>query len=72
MINTSIRSTAAKRMNGSGVVAMPTIKEISPNGFFAVNRNWNVIEWNNAAAKLLRIEASEIIGQNFWKKFSGL
>ena len=72
MINTSIRSTAAKRMNGSGVVAMPTIKEITPNGFFAVDRNWNVIEWNSTAARLLRTEASEIIGQNFWKKFSGL
>lgn len=71
MINTSIRSTVAKRMNGSTVVAMPTIKEISPNGFFAVDRKWNVIEWNSTAAKLLRIEATEIIGQNFWEKFSG-
>ncbi len=50
---------------------MPTIKEISPNGFFAVDRNWNVIEWNSTAAKLLRIEATEIIGKNFWKKYSG-
>ena len=63
MINTSIRSTA---------VAMPAIREISLNGFFAVDRNWNVLEWNNAAAKLLRLEATEIIGHNFWNKFSGL
>lgn len=58
MINTSIRSTA-------------TIKEISTNGFFSVDRNWNVIEWNNASAQLLRVEAKEIIGQNLWTKFAG-
>ena len=72
MINTSIRSTVAIRMNGSAVVATPTIKEISANGFFAVDRNWNVIEWNNAAAKLLRVEAKDILGRNFWAQFSGL
>jgi PAS domain S-box-containing protein len=50
---------------------MPTVKEISTNGFFMVDRKWNVIEWNNGAAKLLRVEAKEIVGQNFWKKFAG-
>jgi PAS domain S-box-containing protein len=70
MINTSIRK-AAIRMNGTAVVAIPTIKEISTNGFFSVDRNWNVIEWNNAAAQLLKVEAKEIIGQNLWTKFVG-
>lgn len=72
MINTSLQSNTATPMNRSSGFAMPTIKEISTNGFFAVDQKWNVIEWNNAAAKLLRVEATEIIGQNFWTKFAGL
>lgn len=70
MNNTSIRSTAM-RMNGTAVIDLPAIKEINTNGFFSVDRNWNVIEWNNAAAQLLRVEAKEIIGQNLWTKFAG-
>ncbi|MEJ8844764.1 PAS domain S-box protein [Lacibacter sp. H375] len=72
MINSSLLNNPTTHMNGSSRVEMPTIKEISANGFFAVDQKWNVIEWNNAAAQLLRVEATEIIGQNFWKKFAGL
>lgn len=66
---TILRTT---KSNGRLSVATPTVREILTNGFIAVDHNWNVIEWNTAAEKLLRVEAKNIIGHNFWKTFSGL
>ncbi|MEJ8819035.1 PAS domain-containing sensor histidine kinase [Lacibacter sp. H407] len=58
--------------NSKSTIATTTVREILTNGFIAVDQNWNVIEWNTAAEKLLRVEAKNIIGHNFWKTFSGL
>lgn len=58
--------------NGGNAIATPTVKEIVTNGFFSVDQNWVVIEWNNAAERLLRVAGTEIIGQNFWVRFSSI
>lgn len=49
-----------------------TITNVIKNGFFMLDRKWTVTHWNNSAAQLLRIEAKDIIGQNFWEVFAGV
>jgi PAS domain S-box-containing protein len=70
--DSSIRNVAPVRGNGRSAVATPTVREIVTNGFFSVDRNWTVTEWNNAAEKLLHVAATDLLGQNFWAKFSSL
>ncbi|HMF73826.1 MAG TPA: PAS domain S-box protein, partial [Flavitalea sp.] len=54
----------------SAYTAKP-IAEIINNGFFTVNRQWNVLYWNKAAEKLLKIPAERVIGRNLWEIFEG-
>ncbi len=48
------------------------IANVIKNGFFMLDRKWTVTHWNKSAEQLLRIEAKDIIGQNFWKMFAGV
>ena len=48
------------------------ITEIITNGFFTVDRKWTVKYWNKEAAKLLKIEAKDIVGKNLWDKLVGI
>jgi signal transduction histidine kinase len=48
-----------------------TVTEIIPNGLFTVDQNWIVKSWNNAAEKLLRVPANDIIGKSLWDTFAG-
>lgn len=70
--NTSTHLAAPDRINGRSVDATPTVRAIAANGFLVVDRNWIVTEWNHAAELLLRVEAKDIIGKNFWNNFSDL
>ncbi|HTF32057.1 MAG TPA: PAS domain-containing protein [Flavitalea sp.] len=54
----------------SAYTAKP-IAEIINNGFFTVNKQWNVLYWNKAAEKLLKIPAERVIGRNLWEIFEG-
>jgi len=45
------------------------ISETVTNGFFTVNREWIVKQWNKAAEQLLNVQEKDIIGKNFWEKF---
>jgi len=47
------------------------IAETITNGFFKVDRHWTVKYWNQAAEKILGIQAESIIGKNIWEKLSG-
>ena len=46
------------------------VTEAITNGFFTVDRNWTVKQWNKAAESLLDINAKDIIGRNLWEKFA--
>jgi PAS domain S-box-containing protein len=48
------------------------ITEAITNGFFAVDRNWTVKQWNKAAERLLDVRAEDIVGRNLWEKFAGI
>ena len=48
------------------------ITETVANGFFAVDQQWTVTYWNNAAEKILGVTAEEMIGKNLWEKFAGI
>ena len=45
------------------------ISETVTNGFFTVNREWIVKQWNKAAEQLLEVREKDIIGKNLWEKF---
>jgi len=45
------------------------IAETVLNGFFTVNREWIVKQWNKAAEQLLEVREKDIIGKNLWEKF---
>lgn len=49
-----------------------TIIETLTNGFFTVDQKWIVKYWNKAAEKLLKVEAKNILGKNFWEEFAGI
>ncbi|HLG41194.1 MAG TPA: PAS domain-containing protein, partial [Chitinophagaceae bacterium] len=42
------------------------ITDIIANGLFKVDRRWTVKYWNQAAEKLLGVQAKDIIGKNLW------
>jgi PAS domain S-box-containing protein len=46
--------------------------EIIPNGFFVVNHEWIVKEWNKTAEDLLAVKADHIVGRNLWEAFAGV
>ncbi|REL37902.1 PAS domain S-box protein [Rhodohalobacter sp. SW132] len=46
-----------------------TILESIDDGFFAVNRDWIVTYWNNAAERKLETPRDMILGQNLWEVF---
>jgi signal transduction histidine kinase len=48
------------------------ITETITNGFFTVDRSWEVKYWNKAAEKLLGVSAKDIVGRNLWEKFAGI
>ena len=49
-----------------------SITEIIANGFFVVDRKWEVKYWNKAAEKLLGVSEKDIIGKNLWEEFAGI
>lgn len=55
-----------KRITYSGSPITDTLT----NGFFSVDRNWTVQNWNKAAEQLLGVPAKEILKQNIWEKFT--
>jgi len=61
-----IQIAPARRMNDNQVANVIT------NGFLMLDRKWTVTYWNKSAEKLLRIEAKDIVGQNFWEVFAGI
>ncbi len=58
-------NTGSKRTYSASPIA-----ETVTNGFFTVDRKWTVKYWNNAAEKILRVQAKDIVGKNLWKKFA--
>jgi PAS domain S-box-containing protein len=48
-----------------------SITETIVNGFFTVDRHWTVRYWNNAAEKILKVKAKDIVGKNLWEEFAG-
>lgn len=48
------------------------IANVINNGFFMIDRKWTVTYWNKSAEKLLRIEARDIVGKNFWEVFAAV
>lgn len=48
------------------------IAETLTNGFFTVDNTWTVQYWNKAAEKILKVPATDIIGNNLWQKFEGI
>ncbi|HER40286.1 MAG TPA: PAS domain S-box protein, partial [Salinimicrobium catena] len=46
-----------------------TLLESIGDGFFAVDRQWQVTYWNKHAASLLSCPRETVIGQNLWKVF---
>jgi len=57
--------------NGNGHEGKLIAETIS-NGFFKVDRRWTVKYWNQAAEKLLGVQARDILGKNLWEKFSAI
>jgi PAS domain S-box-containing protein len=49
-----------------------SVTETIINGFFTVDRKWTVKYWNKAAEKLLKVQASDIIGKNLWEEFANV
>lgn len=45
------------------------ILESITDGFYALNRNWEVIYFNKTAEKILGYERAEVIGKNIWEFF---
>ena len=45
------------------------ILESIGDGFYAVDKNWNVTYWNNHAETLLQRKREEMIGKNLWEHF---
>ena len=46
------------------------VKELFMNGFFSIDRNWTVMQWNRAAEKIMDMPAEAIIGKNIWEVFA--
>ncbi len=46
------------------------VKELFLNGFFSIDRNWTVMQWNRAAEKIMDVPADKIIGKNIWEFFA--
>jgi len=42
------------------------------DGFFIVDRNWNILFWNKAAETVLRKNKQALIGKNLWEEFPDL
>ena len=55
----------------SSYPVMP-ITETVTNGFFTVDRQWIVLQWNRAAENILNVKAKDIIGKNLWENFAGI
>jgi len=49
-----------------------SIAETLTNGFFTVDNKWTVKYWNKAAEKILRVQATDIVGKNLWQKFENI
>jgi PAS domain S-box-containing protein len=49
-----------------------SVTETVINGFITVDHDWIVMSWNNAAEKLLGVQAKNIVGKNLWKEFAGI
>jgi PAS domain S-box-containing protein len=64
--NNGIKNTGSYRRY-TGIPVTETII----NGFFTVDHKWTVKYWNNAAEKLLGVQAKDIVGKNIWEKFAG-
>ncbi|MDZ7680473.1 MAG: PAS domain S-box protein [Fodinibius sp.] len=47
-----------------------TILESIGDGFFTVNKDWNVTYWNSAAEEMLETPKEVIVGKNLWDVFS--
>lgn len=47
-----------------------TILESIGDGFFAVDKQWNVTYWNQQAEVILRKKKEEMLGNNLWHVFS--
>lgn len=45
---------------------LETIVESIGDGFFALNRNWTVIYWNNKAEQATHIKRENVLGKSFW------
>ncbi|HMJ46014.1 MAG TPA: PAS domain-containing protein [Ferruginibacter sp.] len=63
-------STTQFKARSNNIFPGKPINEIITNGFFTVNRKWEVIYWNKAAEKLLGVFAKNILGKNIWEEFA--
>jgi PAS domain S-box-containing protein len=63
---------AAVTKKGNHTYHGKPITEIITNGFFAVDHQWTVTHWNEAAGKILSVQAQDIIGKNLWEKFADI
>src|ERR1700738_4908599 len=61
-----------KNMDANNGYPRKPITETITNGFLAVDHKWTVKYWNNAAEKLLGVQAKDIVGKNLWEKFAGV
>lgn len=69
-ISAHSNTTGAKNIR-SGYQEIP-ITETLTNGFFTVDKEWNVKYWNKAAEKILRVTAKDILGKNLWEQFADI
>ncbi|MES2003951.1 MAG: PAS domain S-box protein [Bacteroidota bacterium] len=53
-------------------ILMESVLDSITDGFFIVDRNWQVIFWNKAAEMILGKSEQELIGKNVWEAFPDL
>jgi PAS domain S-box-containing protein len=68
----SVTASNIKEGHFSSSHPVMSIAETLTNGFFTVDRQWTVLQWNKAAENLSGVRASDIIGKNLWEKFAGI
>lgn len=47
-----------------------TILESIGDGFFAIDKNWQVLYWNNVAEKALSVSKEQVLHRNLWEVFN--
>lgn len=67
-----LNTSGFNQINGKNQYTGKSITETLINGFITVDQQWKVIFWNQAAEKLLGVQASEIVGLNLWDRFAAI